>query len=126
MKHLRIALITASVTVVAAAAIAQTQEPLPSSAASRKQSGVVGPPLDAAQIQQPAASTATPAPTPAPAVAPAPVAPPPAVDTPEPRPEAAAPSRAERPSAPSSRRASGRVTEAAEPAGALPIRPDRN
>ena len=119
MKHLRIALITASVTVVAAAAIAQTQEPPLSSGARRKQSGVVGPPLDAAQIQQPPAST------PAPAVTPAPTASPPIVESPEPRADAPAPSRAERP-APSSRRASGRVTEAAEPSGALPIRPDRN
>ncbi len=111
MKHLRITLLTLGISAVAAASIAQTQEP-PAPDTVRRQSGRVGPPLDAASMNAPAASAVV---TPA-APGPAPAA--------EASAEQVAPREPSSP--PPSRRASGRVTEASESAGALPIRPDRN
>ena len=117
MKPISLAFLASSATVVAAAAFAQTQAPGAAPidpAAARRQSGTVGPPLDAA-------STASPAPTPT-----APVTPPASAAPVEPPPEAApAPAAEERAQRPS-RRASGRVTEPGERSGALPLRPDRN
>ncbi len=117
MKPISLAFLASSATVVAAAAFAQTQAPGTAPidpAAARRQSGTVGPPLDAA-------STASTAPVPA-----APATPPASAATVEPAPGAApAPAADERPQRPS-RRASGRVTDPGEHSGALPIRPDRN
>ena len=142
MKQFSIFLTAFCVTLVAAAAIAQTTEPPVSTNASRRQSGTVGPPLDAASMNQPAASTArsvpptgsaiTPAPGAAPTQTPSPV--PNQVPAPEAEPADAtppattAPAEAAKPAAGSraSRRASGRVTEADGSSGGLPVRPDRN
>lgn len=114
MKPISLAFLASSATVVAAAAFAQTQAPGAAPidpAAARRQSGTVGPPLDAAST----------APVPS-----APVTPPASAAPVEPPPDAApAPAADERPQRPS-RRASGRVTEPGEHSGALPIRPDRN
>ncbi|WP_431256899.1 hypothetical protein ACQ86G_19675 [Roseateles chitinivorans] len=150
MKQFSIFLTAFCVTLVAAAAIAQTTEPPATGNASRRQSGTVGPPLDAASMNQPAASATRsppstgPAGTPAPATAPTQsTSPSPThssspVPSPAPAPEAepadvtppaaTAPAEAAKPAAGSraSRRASGRVTEADGSAGGLPVRPDRN
>jgi hypothetical protein len=134
MKPFSIFLSAFCVTLLAAAAIAQTTEPPVTSNASRRQSGTVGPPLDAASMSQPAASPARPAAptvsplTPAPAVAPAPVQTPevdPATAAP---PATVAPAESAKPATGSraSRRASGRVTEVDGSSGGLPVRPDRN
>ncbi|RZI61953.1 MAG: hypothetical protein EOP37_05310 [Rubrivivax sp.] len=134
MKQFSIFLSAFCATLLAAAAIAQTTEPPVSTNASRRQSGTVGPPIDAASMNQPAASSSRPgSPTgpqsaPPPAAAPAPVQAPqvePADTTPPP---ATAPAESARPAAGSraSRRASGRVTEADGSSGGLPVRPDRN
>ncbi|WP_431262404.1 hypothetical protein ACQ859_19935 [Roseateles chitinivorans] len=140
MKQFSIFLTAFCVTLVAAAAIAQTTEPPVSTNASRRQSGTVGPPLDAASMNQPAASTARSAPptgvavTPAPAAAPTQSPSPGAVPAPEAEPAdvtppaTTAPAEAAKPATGSraSRRASGRVTEADGSSGGLPVRPDRN
>ncbi|MFX1678952.1 hypothetical protein PV762_06945 [Mitsuaria sp. CC2] len=134
MKQFSIFLSAFCATLLAAAAIAQTTESPVSTNASRRQSGTVGPPIDAASMNQPAASSSRPGrPTgaqsaPPPAAAPAPVQAPevePADTTPPP---ATAPAESARPAAGSraSRRASGRVTEADGSSGGLPVRPDRN
>jgi hypothetical protein len=142
MKQLSTFLTAFCVTLVAAAAIAQTTEPPATSNASRRQSGTVGPPLDAPSMNQPAASSArsaapTGAPaTPAPAAAPTPVQSPvqspvqaPEVEPADPTPPATVlPAESAKPAAGSraSRRASGRVTDADGSSGGLPVRPDRN
>ena len=74
MRHFSTFLTAFCVTLVAAAALAQTAEPLATSNASRRQSGTVGPPIDAASMNPSAASAARPAPpnAPAPAATPAP------------------------------------------------------
>ncbi|MBO9687581.1 MAG: hypothetical protein J7598_13315 [Mitsuaria chitosanitabida] len=136
MKHIQVVAITLSVTVVAAAAIAQTQDAPPSSAASRRQSGKVGPPVDAASVTAPAPVVTPPAaPSPASSGAPShgPVtAPVTEHATPEPPPpvqEAAPAASASKPATRTgraARMASGKVTEAPEAGGGLPIRPDRN
>lgn len=124
MKHFNVAVIALSVTVVAAAAIAQTADAPNSSAASRRQSGKVGPPVDAA-------STNLPAPVITPPVVPSP-APSANHTAPEPSPpaEEAAPTAPDSKPAPRSgraaRMASGKVTDGLESSGELPIRPDRN
>ncbi|WP_377154631.1 hypothetical protein ACFJIX_21310 [Roseateles sp. UC29_93] len=138
MKHFSTFLTAFCVTLVAAAAIAQTTEPPVTSNASRRQSGTVGPPLEAASMNPPAASASRPAvPTPAPTVTPAapgPAATPTTAQTPEVEPAdtaspaTATPGVSAKPAAGSraSRRASGRVTEADGSSGGLPVRPDRN
>lgn len=124
MKHFNVAVIALSVTVVAAAAIAQTADAPNGSAASRRQSGKVGPPVEAA-------STSLPAPVITPPVVPSP-APSAAHTAPEPAPpaQAAAPTTPDPKPAPRSgraaRMASGKVTDGSESSGGLPIRPDRN
>ncbi|WP_343630620.1 hypothetical protein [Roseateles sp.] len=123
MKHFNVAVIALSVTVVAAAAIAQTVD-APGSAASRRQSGKVGPPVDAASTNLPA-----------PVITP-PVVPSPAPSANHPAPEPAPPVQEAAPTTPdpkpvlrsgrASRMASGKVTDGSESSGGLPIRPDRN
>jgi len=132
MKQFSIFLSAFCATLLAAAAIAQTTEPPVTTNASRRQSGTVGPPLDAASMNQPAASTARAAPstggtaTPAPVPTPTPVPETETTDTTPPT--TAAPAESAKPAAGSraSRRASGRVTEADGSSGGLPVRPDRN
>lgn len=130
MKHIQVVAIALSVTVVAAAAIAQTQDAGPSSAASRRQSGKVGPPVDAASMNAPAPVITPPvAPAPSPSAA---AAPPIQHATPEPSP----PAQEASPSTPApkptqrtgraARMASGKVTDPNAPPSGLPIRPDRN
>ena len=153
MRHFSTFLTAFCVTLVAAAALAQTAEPLATSNASRRQSGTGGPPIDAASMTPTAAVAARPAPpnAPAPAATPAPARTPaqaPAqgtvqgpvqgpVQAPETVPADASPpvttapaesARPDKPAAGSraSRRASGRVTEADGSSGGLPVRPDRN
>ncbi|ANH67695.1 hypothetical protein [Mitsuaria sp. 7] len=134
MKQFSIFLSAFCVTLLAAAAIAQTTEPPVSTNASRRQSGTVGPPLDAASMNQPAASSTRPAAqtvspaVPAPAATQTP-APAPEVDSPDTSsPVTTAPAETAKPATGSraSRRASGRVTEADGSSGGLPVRPDRN
>lgn len=126
MKHFRTTMFVVSVTVATAAAIAQTPEPPPTSRDSRRQSGTVGPPLDAASMNAPAASAAAPLSTSTP-TAPATTAPAQPVAPVQPAVESEDPPKVQAP-APrtgrAARMASGRVTDA-EP-GALPTRPDRN
>lgn len=133
MKQFSIFLTAFCVTLLAAAAIAQTTEPPGTSNASRRQSGTVGPPIDAASMNQPTASsprpaapTVLPAPTPAatPAATPAPELEP--ADTPPPATAASGESAKPAAGSRASRRASGRVTEADGSSGGLPVRPDRN
>ncbi|HEY1398966.1 MAG TPA: hypothetical protein VF536_22795, partial [Roseateles sp.] len=126
MKQFSIFLSAFCVTLLAAAAIAQTSEPPVSSNASRRQSGTVGPPLDAASMNQPAASSARAAATraaatPAPVPTPAPVAETESTDTA--LPATTAPAESAKPAAGSraSRRASGRVTEVDGSSGGLPV-----
>lgn len=142
MKQFSIFLTAFCVTLVAAAAIAQTAEPPVGTNASRRQSGTVGPPLDAASMNQPSASTARSVPPTGAAVTPAPAATPTQTPSPVPNqvpapeadpayatpPATTAPAEAAKPAAGSraSRRASGRVTEADGSSGGLPVRPDRN
>lgn len=151
MRHFSTFLTAFCVTLVAAAALAQTAEPPVTSNASRRQSGTVGPPIDAASMSPSAASAsrpvapgvtasaATPAsartPTQAPVQAPVQTpgqarendpadTSPPVTTAPA---ESAIPDKPAKPAAGSraSRRASGRVTEA-DGSSALPVRPDRN
>ena len=147
MRHFSTFLTAFCVTLVAAAALAQTAEPLATSNASRRESGTVGPPIDAASMNPSAASAARPAPTrtPAPARTPAqapaqgtvqgpvqgPVQAPETVPADASPPVTTAPAESARPDKPAagsraSRRASGRVTEADGSSGGLPVRPDRN
>lgn len=123
MKHFSIFLTAFCVTLLAAAAIAQTTEPPATSSASRRQSGTVGPPVDAASTLPPAPSVRPSAPTIASPPAPAPEAEPamPTVTEPAGTAKPAPPAAGSR----ASRRAAGRVTEA-DGSVALPTRPDRN
>ncbi|WP_431103958.1 hypothetical protein [Roseateles noduli] len=140
MKHFSTFLTAFCITLVAAAAIAQTTEPPVTSNASRRQSGTVGPPLDAASMNPRAASaprnvmpSLSPSPTVTPAasvpsITPAPVQTPEAEPADTSSPATATPGASAKPAAGSraSRRASGRVTEADGSSGGLPVRPDRN
>lgn len=124
MKHFNVAVIALSVTVVAAAAIAQTADAPNSSAASRRQSGKVGPPVDAASTNLPA-PLVTPPVVPSPAPSAGHTAPEPAPPVQEATPTTPDPKPAPR-SGRASRMASGKVTYGSESSGGLPIRPDRN
>jgi hypothetical protein len=153
MRHFSTFLTAFCVTLVAAAALAQTAEPPITSNASRRQSGTVGPPIDAASMNASAASAprsvspgvtapaATPAPartsTQAPTQLPGQVAGQAPGQAPETAPAdtsppiTTAPAESAKPGKPAagsraSRRASGRVTEADGSSGGLPVRPDRN
>ncbi|OWQ93115.1 hypothetical protein CDN99_01015 [Roseateles aquatilis] len=108
MNQLGTTLLAFSVTVAGVAVVAQPQDPPPTSSASRKQSGTVGPPIDAASAQAGDTNAAS--------------ATPPAVQASG---DDADADGASRPRA-YTRKASGRVTPAGEPSAGPAIRADRN